>query len=36
MQSVYANYMVNAEAAATGRFHVYVEEKWRVQFSQNP
>ena len=35
MQSLHANYMVIAKAAASGCVHVNVEEIWRVQLSQN-
>ena len=33
MQNVYANCM--AKAADCGRFHVNVEDNWRVELSQN-
>ena len=35
MQSLYANCIVKAKAAACGCIRDYVEEKWRVQLSQN-
>ena len=35
MQNVYANCMVKAKAADCGCLHVNVEEKCRVQLSQN-